>query len=133
MARKLSRRQIAKYVASQLLNGSSKDKVLKQLAAYLVDQRRTNELASIVRDIAHHLALAGVVSATVTSAFELSATTKKLIQDYVKQQTDAKTVTLTPVIDESVLGGVKITTPGKELDMTIAHQLIKLRTITKKL
>lgn len=133
MARKLSRRQIARYVAGQLLDGGSRDKTLKQLAAYLVDQRRTNELASIVRDIAHHLAQAGVVSATVTSAFELSAATKKLIQEYVKQQTSAKTVTLSEVIDESVLGGIKITTPGKELDMTVAHQLTKLRTITKKL
>jgi F0F1-type ATP synthase delta subunit len=50
----------------------------------------------------------------------------------VKQHTGAKTVSLENSIDASVLGGVKISIPGRELDATITHSLNILKTRFKK-
>lgn len=132
MARKLSRRDLARYAARQLSDGVSQEKVALHIAAYLIENRRTNELSVIVRDIATHLTEYGHVTGTVTSALGLSASTVKAIEAYAKDKTGAKTVTLDTVVDEAVLGGVKLELPGLELDTTIAHQLTVLKTRYKK-
>ena len=129
---KLSRRSLSLYVANGLNDPTARKTVLLQLAAYLVDTRRTKELPLIVRDIEFYLAEAGSVAGVVTSAFDLSAETKKAIEKYVKQQTGAKEVLLDHVVEPSVLGGIKINTPGHELDATVRRNLTILKTQYKK-
>lgn len=131
MAR-LSRRSIATYVADQLLEGANQKKLLQQLAAYLVDTRRTNELTLIERDIQYYLSEKGSVSGVITTASTLTAETKKAVEKYIKQQTGAKTVSLDSFIDPSVIGGVKVSIPGRELDATVSRSLTILKTRFKK-
>jgi len=132
MPGRLSRRSIAQYIATGLVEGKSKTVLLQQLAGFLVDTRRTKEIDLIVRDIEFNLAEKGYVQATITSAFDLSAETKKALEAFVKQETNATQVSLSSLIDESVLGGVKIAVPGREIDQTVAHQLTVLKTRFKK-
>ena len=132
MARKLSRRAIATYVGDQLLADASSSVVVEQLAAYLIDTRRTKELHLVVRDIQTYLASKGYIVGTVTTAFDLSAATQKAIEAYAKKASKASEVTLDPITDPSVLGGVKISLPGYELDATVARQLTTLKTRFKK-
>lgn len=132
MARTLSRRSVAAFIADELLNKADSRAVCRQLAAYLVDTRRTKEVDLFVRDIVHELSLRGHVAGTVTSAHELSQATKQALEAYAKAATDAQTVHLDEVVDPQVLGGVRLSLPGKELDTTIAHQLLTLRTRYKK-
>jgi len=129
---KLSRRSLSLYVANGLNDPATQKTVLLQLAAYLVDTRRTKELPLIVRDIELYLAEAGSVAGMVTSAFDLTAETKKAIEQYVKQHTGAKEVLLDHSIEPSVLGGIKINTPGHELDATVRRNLTILKTQYKK-
>lgn len=131
MAR-LSRRAIATYVADQLLDGTDHKKLVLQLAAYLVETRRTNELTLVIRDIQYYLAEKGSVSGVVTTASTLTAETKKAVEKYIKQQTGAETVSLDSFIDPSVIGGVKVSIPGRELDATVSRNLTVLRTRFKK-
>lgn len=132
MARKLSRRDLATYAAGQLIDGVPQKTVALQLAAYLIENRRTSELNILTRDIASKLADQGHLTGTLTSAHELSATTVKAIKAYAKEKTGAKNIDLDTVVDEAVLGGVKLELPGLELDTTIAHQLTILKTRYKK-
>lgn len=132
MARTLSRRSVAAFIADELLNKADARAVYRQLAAYLVDTRRTKEVDLFVRDIVHELSLRGHVAGTVTSAHELSRATKQALEAYAKAATDAQAVHLDEVVDPQVLGGVKLSLPGKELDTTVAHQLLTLRTRYKK-
>ena len=133
---KLSRRAIATYVASQLTGSQATEatskKVILQLAAYLVDTRRTKELSLIVRDIQVYLSDAGMVSGAITTASTLSAATKTAIEKYIKGQTGAATVALDSIIDPSVIGGVKISIPGRELDATVSRNLTVLKTRFKQ-
>lgn len=132
---KLSRRAIAQFVAPELRDGDVKrrNKVVLQLAAYLVDTRRTKELPLVVRDIEYYLSEAGSVSGVVTTAFDLTAETKKAIEKYVKQQTGTKDVTLDHFVDPAVLGGIKVTIPGHQLDATVKRNLTILKTQFKKI
>lgn len=132
MPGRLSRRAIAEYISAGLIDGKSKKTLLSQLAAYLVETRRTKELDLIVRDIEFNLSQKGVVQTTITSAFDLSAETKKALEAFVKSKTKATQVSLTSVVEPSVIGGVKISIPGRELDQTVAHTLTVLKTRFKK-
>lgn len=132
MAR-LSRRSIAEYVATSLVEGKpSKAQLFRELAAFLIEERRTKELDVIVRDIEYHLSQKGHVQTTVTSAYDLTVETKKALQAFVKSETNATDVQLTNIVEPTVLGGVKITIPGRELDQTVARQLTVLKTRFKK-
>lgn len=132
MGRTLSRRAVAAYVADELVKGTGARAAYRQLAAYLVDTRRTKEVDLFVRDIVHQLSLRGHVAGTVTSAYELSRATKQALEAYTRAATDARTVHLDEVVDPQVLGGVKLSLPGKELDTTVVRQLLTLRTRYKK-
>ncbi|MFY9228547.1 MAG: F0F1 ATP synthase subunit delta [Candidatus Microsaccharimonas sp.] len=132
MARKLSRRSLALYVADQLATQPDHNTVVKQLAGYLVESRRTKELDIIVKDIDYYLSEKGIMNTVVTSVFDLGQETKKAIEQFVLKQTNATTIALSNIVDPAVIGGVRISLPGRELDQTIAHQLTVLKTRFKK-
>lgn len=124
---KLSRRKVAAHLADELVAGRSTTKsILKQLAAYLVDTKRTCELELFVRDIEAALVERGVLLADIASARELSKDTEQAIAKYLKQKTGVKDVHLRSSIDEDLLGGVRIETPDQRLDNTIRHRINQL-------
>jgi F-type H+-transporting ATPase subunit delta len=124
MAARLSRRKIAIFVTDKILAGNHQaQQVLRELAAYLVTERRTRELDLIVRDIEAMLAAKGTVVADVASARPLNAA----VRSEITAMLGAKSVQLRATIDETLLGGVRIDTPGKRFDGTIRHKLNALR------
>lgn len=124
MAARLSRRKIAIFVTQKLLAGNHQaHEVLRELAAYLVTERRTRELDLIVRDIEEMLAINGVVVADIASARPLDEAVKAEITTML----GAKSVQMRESIDETLLGGIRIDTPGKRFDGTIRHKLNALR------
>lgn len=127
MAQRISRRVLTDHVARRLYAGD--DTVIEQLAAYLVDTRRTNELDLIVYDVETALLSKGVVIADVISARALAAQTQQAIADYVKAAYGAKDVELRQSVDPQLIGGVRIRTPDAEHDATIRRKLMKLQRI----
>lgn len=125
MAMRLSRRKLASYLADELVAG--KKDVATRLAAFLIDTRRIRELPLIVRDIEDALVSRGVVVADVDSAHQLSSDTMKLLERYVKEQTNAKQVHFRTSVDETLLGGVRVNVPGQELDETLRRKLTNLK------
>lgn len=132
MARPLSRRVLARHIATQLHEGADVSALTQQLAAYLVAHKKKADASIIIRDIARQLADMGHVDAVVTVAHEPDTATKTALSETVTQATGADEVTLSVDVDASVIGGVKITTPGHELNVTIAHQLQMLKTRYRK-
>ncbi|MDB5168157.1 MAG: atpH [Candidatus Saccharibacteria bacterium] len=124
MAARLSRRKIAIFVTDKILASNHQaQQVLRELAAYLVTERRTRELDLIVRDIEAMLAAKGTVIADIASARPLDVA----IRAEITAMLAAKSVQLRETIDETLLGGVRIDTPGKRFDGTIRHKLNALR------
>lgn len=132
MAVRLSRRKITNYIADQLVDGCNKKELVKQLASYLVDNKRTSELELIVRGVEYELKNRGIVLARITSAFDLAASMKDTITKLVKDETGAEHVQLSQFVDPSVLGGIKLDLPGQQYDGTIARKLLTLRTSNKE-
>jgi F-type H+-transporting ATPase subunit delta len=132
MPSRLSRRKIASYVAERLLDGSSQTATIKQLAAYLIDNRRTKEVELIVRDIEFELQNRGVILAEVTTVSALTEATRKQIERLVGEHADPGKIQLRQFIDPDVIGGVRIDIPGKRLDATIARRLAIFRENYKK-
>ena len=125
MATKLSRRKISEYYADQLLAGDKN--VAKQLAAYLIETRRLREVELITRDIEDALARKGVVVAEVESAHNLTDATRSALTSYLKQATQASRVQLKESVQPELLGGVRLTVPGAEMDASIKRKIMKLR------
>lgn len=123
MATRISRRKIAEYAAERLLNGEKTSAVVKEIAAFLLETRRTREGKLIVRDIELALAQRGVVVASVTSAFPLTDALKTEISKLV----GGKELVLRATVDPSVLGGIRLTTPGKRLDATLRRKIQSLK------
>lgn len=123
MAARVSRRKIALYVTQQLLAGAKQKAVMKEVAAFLVDTRRTRELGLVIRDIEGELATHGIVVADVLSAYPLADELKKEVARLV----DAKDLQLRETIDPNVLGGMRVSVPGKRFDSTIRHKLEALK------
>lgn len=63
---------------------------------------------------------------TITSAIKLSATQKKTLSDALLEKF-GKNSTITEEVDQSVIGGVRVTADGDQWDATVAHTLVDLR------
>ncbi len=128
MSTKLSRRKIADYIVSNILDGGDLGVATKQLAGYLIESRRVNELDHIVRDIEFALSAQGHVVAKVSSARSLSKATSTAIEDMLKSSNSVKRVYAKYEIDKSLIAGVKIEIPDKRIDKSVSRQLSILRT-----
>jgi F-type H+-transporting ATPase subunit delta len=116
----VTRKDIARVVAGQLDAGIAAEKIAKGLASYLIEQRRSGELESIMRDVAalrHEQS--DVMEANVTSAFPLTAAVKNELARLLP----AKKVVMNEMIDKNVLGGVRIEAGSTLIDATIRRQL----------
>lgn len=128
--RSVSRHRLATYIAQQLAMGVPSNNLATQIAAYLVDSRQTQQADLLLQDITYMLAKDhGLVLANVTSARPLSEDIKATIAEYVKNVDHAKSVELTEVIDEDLIGGVIIRTPSAVFDSSIRTQLKTLGNI----
>jgi len=124
----LSRRQLAAYAADQLLDGRGPRALSKELAAVLVHSKRANQAELLADDIAYELESGGwAANATVTTAHELSEQLRKDIVSFVKKSVDVKEVIIDEVIDESVIGGVRVDTAGHSWDKTLRRKLTQVQ------
>ena len=124
----ISRRKLAAYVADQLLSGADKTALLTEVAAYLVEHKRANQVELLVRDVETILAADhGHVLAHVVSARELSAGLLGSIKQFVKIQENAQSVEVSTSIDPSIMGGVIIKTPTSALDASVRSKLTTLK------
>ena len=123
MARRISRRKIAAFVADKLTTGKLVDEAIREAAAYLIEVKRTSEVDLLVRDIEDVLAENGIVVADVTSARPLTDSVRKEIRTLVH----AKELHLRESVDPVVLGGVRVDIPGARFDGTAQRKINALR------
>jgi len=123
----LSRRQLAQRTAQRLRAGDAKSGVLRELAAYLIDSKRTSEADLVVRDIERQLAGAGVVVGTVVSARPLNDQARTAVDALIKHHYGtASQVVLRERVDPGLVGGVRLELPGRQLDASVKAKLEKL-------
>jgi F0F1-type ATP synthase delta subunit len=128
---KAPRNRISKAIADRTLKGDSDKKLAKEVAAYLLAERRTAELNSVLRDVQADWAEAGYVDVIATSASPLTAATKADIDKQVKQLfPSAKQIIVTEERDPKVIGGVRLSLANQQLDLSIEAKLNKFKQLT---
>lgn len=118
-----TRQEIAEAVL-ELSDKKSESALAEAVARYLVHERRSHELDAIMREVAkQRRAKTGLVEVTLTSAFPLSKSVKN---ELVKILEANKTI-VNEVTDDDVLGGVRMETSEKLLDLSVRNRLQKLK------
>jgi F0F1-type ATP synthase delta subunit len=125
---KTPRHKIASYISTTTLSKGITKSFSREIAAYLLEEKRTSELDSLLRDVQLDWAKAGTVEVTATSAFPLSPAVEQDIRKQVeKLYPTAKKVIISPVHDPNVIGGIRLNLPGKQLDLSIETKLNKFK------
>ena len=126
---KVSRRVLARFVAQALADSTAKsrEKLVSELAAYVVEHKLQGQLELIVADIAANLSRLGHIEASVTTAHPLTDTLRAELTVYVRRIEGAKSVVLQESVDPSLIGGVIVETPNQRLDSSLATKLKRLR------
>jgi F0F1-type ATP synthase delta subunit len=128
---KAPRRRIAATIADDTLkNGVSKD-YARELAAYLLAERRVGELDSLLRDVQAAWADKGYVEVLARSAHPLTAEVTADITERIRTlYPQAEKIVVTEVADPSVVGGVRIDLANQQLDLTVQAKLHKFKQLT---
>lgn len=125
---KQSRVRIARIIADRALKQGVSRRFSQEIAAYLLSERRVNELDSVLRDVQADWAAAGHVEVLAASANPLTAAVKADIARLVKRLApDAKRVMVTETRDPSVIGGVRLNLADRQLDLSIETKLNKFK------
>jgi F-type H+-transporting ATPase subunit delta len=128
---KAPRNRISKTIAARTLKGGSGKKLAQEIAAYLLTERRTSELNSVLRDVQADWAEAGHVEVVASSAHSLSAAVRSNIDKQVKQlYPAAKQIIVTEVIDPEIIGGVRLSLANQQLDLSVEAKLNKFKQLT---
>ena len=124
---KLSRRKLAQYVADQIGGQSKIDlkKVLQQLAALLIIDKRTHEAELIVRDIELSLQKKGIVVADVYTATSITDE----VTSQIEQMINADHLYARYHVDPTLRGGIKLSIPDGQLDASIQGRLASLQSL----
>lgn len=127
---KQPRHEIATAIAKRSLSGDS-SKFGDKIAAFLLSERRTGELESLLRDILQYRADHGIVEVIAVSAFPLSDQVKQDIKSQVRGvYPDAKQVIISHKLDGKVISGVRLEFANQQLDLSVRNKLNKLKQLT---
>ena len=127
------RSNLAEYIVASVEDNMNSKKLAKNVAEYLLDSRKASELESVLRDVVNLRAAKGFVEVDAYSTHKLSDSAIKDIKTTVKNHYDnTKTVVVNNLIDEDLVGGVKLYIGSDRLDLSIKNKLNKFRELTVK-
>ena len=123
----LDRLSVARgFVAMQEKAGAKR--AIIELAALLLEHRMHSQIDEILADISQeYTRVYGVVEDHARSPFPLSEELKETLSMRVKKSTGAKRVILHEELDTTLLGGVIMSAPDMELDLSLRSKLEKLK------
>lgn len=128
---KVARHTLAEAIAKRTMHVQDKNLLAREIAAYLLEERRTAELESILRDIMQYRTDHGILEAKVVVAYEATqevlSDVKKLLHDAYPKAT---TIHVSPRTDRDIIGGVRIDMANEQLDLTVAAKLATLKRLT---
>lgn len=128
---KAHRRRIAQDIANKALKQGRSKRLARSVAAYLLSERRTGELESIMRDVQGDWAASGHVEVIASSAHPLTPAVRRDITRQIKQlYPKARTVVINERLDPAILGGVRLNLADQQLDLSVQAKLNKFKQLT---
>ncbi len=128
---KTPRHQVAAALAKRSLGSVKESDFANEIAAYLLAERRTGELDSLLRDVMQYRADKGVVEVAALTAHPITATVRSDIEKQIRVlYPAAKTVIVTERRDASVVGGVRLELANQQLDLSVRAKLNRFKQLT---
>ena len=128
---KALRTKLAQTIADKTLKEGVSSQFSQEIAAYLLAERRVNELDSILRDVQVNWAGAGHVEVVATSAHPLTPEIRSDIKAQImKLYPAAKKIIVSEVLDPAVIGNVRLSLPNRQLDLSVEAKLNKFKQLT---
>jgi F0F1-type ATP synthase delta subunit len=128
---KLPRHQVAAAIAQRTLGMTDLKQLSAEVAAYLLTERRTGELDSLIRDIMQYRADHGIVEVVAVTAHPLTPAVQVDIQREIKLLYPGATqVIVTERPDVTVIGGVRLDLANQQLDLSVRNKLNRLKQLT---
>jgi len=122
------RTKLARLIADRTLSKGVSKQLSKEVAAYLLSERRINELDSVLRDVQTDWAESGHVEVLAYSAHDLTPRVKADIVKRLKPAyPNAKRIIVTPVHDPTVIGSVRLSLADSQLDLSIQTKLTRFK------
>ncbi len=124
----LTRTELAQVLVTLIEETKDAKQLAQAIASFLVEQRMTKDLDSLMRDVQKLRADRGLVEATATTAHPLGNSLRSEITELIrKHNNQAKAVIINEVTDTDVVGGIRIETDEQLLDTTVRTKLDKLK------
>lgn len=128
---RVPRTRIAGVIAGRTLKSGSDKQFAKEVAAYLLTEKRVNGLDSIMRDVMDEWSSAGYLEVLAYSAHPLNAELKREITARITAVSpQAKKVVITEQNDPGVVGGVRLRMANRQLDLSVEHKLNRFKQLT---
>lgn len=129
---KIPRSQIAPVIAAMTLKKDVNVEALgRSIAAYLLNEGRTAELESLLRDVIAYRAARGVVEVVAVSAHELTSEARRDIEQLVQANfSDVRQIIIDHRLDPSVVGGLRLELVDRQLDTTVRDKLNRFKELT---
>lgn len=125
---KQPRTRIARIIADRSRKAGASKLLSQEVAAYLLAERRVNELDSILRDVQADWAQDGYVEVIASSAHPLNPSVKTTISEQIKRlYPQAKRIVITEAHDPAVIGGVRLSLANQQLDLSVEAKLNTFR------
>lgn len=124
----VSRKVLAEATA-KVLKQDGAGKTAQSVAAYLMDEGRTGELQSLMRDIKQLRAdQDGIVEVNAVSAHEVGESVRADIEAEIRRlYPNLKLVIINSVVDDNVVGGIRLELANQQLDLSVRAKLNKLK------
>ena len=121
--KRLTNKELAKFVDDQLESGVEASQIANQLAAFLISERRVRDLDSVLRSLTKLRENRGLVEISASSARSLPESIKAAIARLF----EAKETIYLENIDKNLIGGAMFQTINRRLDLTLVHKLNQLK------
>jgi ATP synthase F1 delta subunit len=116
--------EIAEAVCALIDRGKNSQEISKEIAEYLSAEHRTSDLDRIMREVERlRLERDGILEVVATSAYDMSEATKQEISRSFK----AQNVKIIARKDKDLVGGVRVRTLDKQLDLSVRGRLTALK------
>jgi F0F1-type ATP synthase delta subunit len=128
---KIRRTRISQAIADKTLKQGVSKRFSQEIAAYLLTERRTGQLDSILRDVQGDWARVGRVEVIASSAHPLTSAVKADITRQIRRlYPKARKIIVTEVRDPGVIGGVRLNLADQQLDLSVQAKLNKFKQLT---
>ncbi len=128
---KQTRHHMADIIGERTMHITDDKQLAREIAAYLLHEKQTGQLDSLIRDIIQYTAEHGIVEATTVSVSELPADVIADVRELLADQyPSAKHITIRQSHDDSVVGGLRVNLANEQLDMSVQAKLNKFKRLT---